>query len=215
MRKFEKITLIRETGVIGIMRTTSSQSLIDATEALSKGGVKVIEVTMTTPEAVGVIKDAKQKYQDDILFGAGTVLDCETARMAIIAGADFIVSPTLDVEMIALCNRYGIPVVPGCFTPSEMLCAWEAGADFIKLFPANILGPKMFKAVLAPLPQLEIMAVGGVNLENAGDFIKNGAVALGVGSCLVNQKLLDEGAFSELTDRAEKIILKVKESRQR
>jgi len=214
MRKDEKAKLIRETGIIAIMRASSSQALIHATEAIRKGGVRAIEVTMTTPGALDVIKEAKEKYRSEILFGAGSVFDSETARMAILAGADFIVAPSLDKEMIFLCNRYGIPVVPGCFTPSEMINAWESGATFIKLFPASILSQKMIKAVLAPFPQLEIIPVGGINLENALVYIKNGAIALGVGSSLVNDQLLEIGDYQEITRRAEKFIALVQEGRQ-
>ena len=139
-----------------------------------------------------------------MLFGAGSVLDPETARAAILAGADFIVAPTLNVEMIALCNRYSIPVMPGCYTPTEALTAWEAGADMIKLFPASFGGAALVKAILAPLPHLEIVPVGGVNLDTAADFIRKGAAALGVGSSLVNQKLLDSGDLDELTRDGQK-----------
>ena len=140
-------------------------------------------------------------------------LDAETARSAILAGAGFIVAPTLNLDMVALCNRYRIPVIPGCYTPTEMLTAWEAGADMAKLFPASIGGPSLVKAILAPLPQLEIVPVGGVNLDTAAAFIKNGAVALGVGSSLINQKLLDAGDMEELTRRAAAFIEQVKKGR--
>ena len=137
MNKTEKLNLIRETGVIAIMRAQSPDQLTAAADAIKKGGVRVIEVTMTTPGALNVIAEATQRYGQEVLFGAGTVLDPETARSAILAGAGFIVAPTLNLDVIALCNRYGIPVMPGCFTPTEMLTAWEAGADMIKLFPAE------------------------------------------------------------------------------
>src|SRR4030042_1793711 len=131
----------------------------------------------------------------------------------LLAGADFIVGPSLNLELIALCNRYGIPVVPGCYTPTEILTGWEAGADFIKLFPASVGGPDLVKAILAPLPQVQIIPVGGVELENAADFIRSGAVALGVGSSLVNQRLLDAGDLEELTRRAAAFIEKVRKGR--
>jgi 2-dehydro-3-deoxyphosphogluconate aldolase/(4S)-4-hydroxy-2-oxoglutarate aldolase len=215
MDKTQKLDLIRETGVVAIIRAERSEQLISAADAIKKGGVRVIEVTMTTPGALRVIEEATARYGDDVLFGAGTVLDAETARSAILAGAGFVVAPTLNLEMIALCNRYSIPVVPGCYTPSEMLTAWEAGADMIKLFPASVGGPAFVKAVRAPLPQLAIIPVGGVNLSTAADFIRHGAAALGVGSALVNQALLDagEGAMDELTRRARAFIEAVKEGR--
>jgi len=213
MKKHEKLTIIRKTGVIAIMRTQSSDQLITAADAIKAGGVKVIEVTMTTPGALGVIETAKGRYGDAILFGAGSVLDPETGRAAILAGADFIVAPTLNLDLIALCNRYSIPVMPGCATPTEALTAWEAGADMIKLFPASFGGPALVKAILAPLPDLEIIPVGGVNLDTAADFVRKGAAALGVGSSLINQKLLDTADLEELTRRAEAYISEVEKGR--
>lgn len=213
MTKTERLNLIRETGVIAIMRAQSSAQLIVAADAIKKGGVRVIEVTMTTPGALGVIEEATKRYGEDVLFGAGTVLDAETARSAILAGAGFIVAPTLNLEVVALCNRYSVPVVPGCYTPTEMLAAWEAGADMIKLFPASVGGPSLIKAIRAPLPQLEIVPVGGVNLNTAAEFIRNGAAALGVGGNLINQKLLDVGDMGELTHRAMAFIEEVEKGR--
>ena len=203
MDKRTKLDIIYETGVIAIMRAQSSEQLIAAADAIKAGGVRVIEVTMTTPGALNIIAQASEKYGDEVLFGAGSVLDAETARTAILAGAGFVVAPTLNLDVIALCNRYSIPVVPGCYTPTEMLTAWEAGADMVKLFPASVGGPALVKAILAPLPQLNIVPVGGVNLDTAADFIRNGAAALGVGSSLVNQSLLNAGDMAELTRRAE------------
>jgi 2-dehydro-3-deoxyphosphogluconate aldolase/(4S)-4-hydroxy-2-oxoglutarate aldolase len=213
MNKTEKLNLIRATGVIAIMRAQSSDQLIAAADAIKAGGVRVIEVTMTTPGALDVIAEAAHRYGEDVLFGAGSVLDAETARAAMLAGAGFVVAPTLNLDVIALCNRYSIPVMPGCFTPTEMLTAWEAGADMVKLFPADIGGPALVKAIRAPLPQLEIVPVGGVNPDTAADFIRNGAAALGVGSSLVNQKLLDAGDMAELTRRAAAFIEEVKKGR--
>ena len=213
MNKTAKLNLIRATGVIAIMRAQSSAQLIAAADAIKAGGVRAIEVTMTTPGALDVIAEATRRYGDDVLFGAGSVLDPETARAAILAGAGFVVAPTLSVPVVALCNRYSIPVMPGIFTPTEALTAWEAGADMVKLFPASVGGPAMIKAIRAPLPQLDIVPVGGVNLETAVPFIKNGAAALGVGSSLVNQRLLDAGDMDELTRRAEAFIQKVQEGR--
>ena len=202
MDKRTKLDIIHQTGVIAIMRAQSSEQLIAAADAIKAGGVRVIEVTMTTPGALDIIAQASRKYGDEVLFGAGSVLDAETARTAILAGAGFVVAPTLNLDVIGLCNRYSIPVVPGCYTPTEMLIAWEAGADMVKLFPASVGGPALIKAILAPLPQLNIVPVGGVNLDTAADFIRNGAAALGVGSSLVNQSLLNAGDMAELTRRA-------------
>jgi 2-dehydro-3-deoxyphosphogluconate aldolase / (4S)-4-hydroxy-2-oxoglutarate aldolase len=215
MHKSEKLDLIRETGIIAILRAKSSEHLIAAADAIKAGGVSVIEVTMTTPGALGLIEAAKARYSEDVLFGAGSVLNPETARAAIRAGADFVVAPTLNLEMVALCNRYSIPVMPGCFTPTEALTAWEAGADMIKLFPASVGGADFIKAILSPLPHLEIVPVGGVNLDTAADFIRKGAAALGIGSSLVHQKLLDTNGFDELTRRAKAFIAEVQKGRER
>jgi len=206
MTKTEKLDLIRTTGIIAIMRARSSDQLLAAAEAIHRGGVRVIEVTMTTPGALEVVRAATSRYGDELLFGAGTVIDATSAREAILAGAGFIVAPTLDLPTIALGNRYAIPVVPGIFTPTEALAATEAGAEMVKLFPAEVGGPKMIQALLAPLPQLQIIPVGGVDLLTAGPFIRAGAVALGVGSSLVNQKLLESGDMGELTKRARAFI---------
>ena len=213
MNKAEKIRLIEDSGVIAIMRAKSSAQLIAAAEAIRQGGVRVIEVTMTTPGALGVIEAAAARYGDEVLFGAGSVLDPETARSALLAGAGFVVAPSLNPAVIELCHRYGAPVMPGCFTPTEMLTAWEAGAEFVKLFPAEVGGPGLVKAILAPLPQLRIVPVGGVDLHTAADFIRAGAAALGVGSSLVNQQLLDSGDLSELTRRAAAFLAEVQKGR--
>jgi 2-dehydro-3-deoxyphosphogluconate aldolase/(4S)-4-hydroxy-2-oxoglutarate aldolase len=213
MNKSEKLALIRETGVIAIMRAQSSDQLIAAADAIKAGGVRVIEVTMTTPGALAVVEEAKGRYGQDVLFGAGTVLDAETARAAILAGADFVVAPSLDLDTVALCNRYSIPAMPGCYTPTETVTAWQAGADMIKLFPASMGGPDLVKAILAPLPQLEIVPVGGVNLDTAAEFIRKGAAAVGVGSSLVNQALLDAGDLEELQRRAAALIGEVRKGR--
>jgi 2-dehydro-3-deoxyphosphogluconate aldolase/(4S)-4-hydroxy-2-oxoglutarate aldolase len=187
VKKSETMRIIEETGVIAIMRAQSSGQLIAAAEAIQKGGVRAIEVTMTTPGALDVIAQAKQKLGKEVAFGAGTVLDPETGRAAILAGADFIVGPNLNLALIELCNRYGVPAVPGCYTPSEILSAWQAGADFVKLFPASVGGPDLVQAILAPLPQVRLIPVGGVDLDTAAAFMKKGAAALGVGSSLINQ----------------------------
>lgn len=215
MDKTAKLDLIRETGVIAIMRAQSSAQLIAAADAIWAGGVRAIEVTMTTPGALSVIEEATVRYGEKVIFGAGSVLDAETARAAILAGADFVVAPALDPATIGLCRRYSVPVMPGCYTPTEMLTAWQAGADMVKLFPASVGGPALVKAILAPLPQIEIVPVGGVDLDTAAEFIASGAAALGVGSSLVNQKLLDAGDMEELTRRAKAFIEKVKQGRRR
>jgi 2-dehydro-3-deoxyphosphogluconate aldolase/(4S)-4-hydroxy-2-oxoglutarate aldolase len=213
MDKQEMMDLIQKTGVIAIMRAKSSDQLLAAADAIKAGGVQAIEVTMTTPGALDVIRQATERYGADVLFGVGSVLDPESARAAILAGAQFVVSPTLNLKTIELCHRYAIPVVPGAYTPTEILTAWEAGADMVKVFPASVGGPAYFKAVKAPLPQVKLVPVGGVNLDTTADFIRAGADAVGVGSALVSQKLLDAGDFAALTERARRLRQEVAKGR--
>ena len=214
MEKEKQLEMIRETGVIAIIRAKSSGDLIEAAQAIRAGGLEVIEVTMTTPNALNVIAEATQRFGDQVLFGAGTVLDPETARAAILAGAQFIVSPTLNPKTIEVCRRYSKVVVPGCFTPTEILTAWDMGADFIKVFPADVGGPPYIKAVLAPLPQVALIPTGGVTVETTGPFLKAGAAAVAAGSSLVSQKILDEKDFSLLTERARSFHEEVVKARQ-
>jgi 2-dehydro-3-deoxyphosphogluconate aldolase/(4S)-4-hydroxy-2-oxoglutarate aldolase len=214
MGRFNDLKLVRESGVIAIMRTQSSEQLLRAADAIRAGGVCAVEVTMTTPGALAVIESAVSRYDQDVLFGAGTVLDVETARAAILAGARFIVAPTLDVEVIALCRRYSVLVFPGAFTPTEILAAWQAGADMVKVFPAGFGGPDFIKALKAPLPQVDLVPVGGVGMNNVADFIRAGATAVGVGSALINQRLLDGGDFAALTERAGCLIGAVRRGRE-
>jgi 2-dehydro-3-deoxyphosphogluconate aldolase/(4S)-4-hydroxy-2-oxoglutarate aldolase len=208
--------IIRETGVIAIMRTRSSEQLLRAADAIREGGVRAIEVTMTTPGALSIIEQATSRYRDagqDVLFGAGTVLDAESARACILAGAQFIVSPSFNPALVELCRRYSVPVMPGAYTPTEIVTAWECGADMVKVFPASVGGPALIKALKAPLPQIELVPVGGVNLDTAADFIRAGAAAVGVGSALINQKLLDAEDFPTLTERARRFVEEVARGR--
>ena len=213
MDKQEMMELIQETGVIAIMRAKSSDQLLAAADAIKAGGVQSIEVTMTTPGALDVIRQATERYGADVLFGAGSVLDPESARAAILAGAQFVVCPTLNLKTIELCHRYAIPVVPGAYTPTEILTAWEAGADMVKVFPASVGGPAYFKAIKGPLPQVKLVPVGGVDLDTTANFIRAGADAVGVGSALVSQKLLDAGDFAALTERARRLRQEVAKGR--
>jgi 2-dehydro-3-deoxyphosphogluconate aldolase/(4S)-4-hydroxy-2-oxoglutarate aldolase len=215
MERQQALEVIEQTGVIAIMRAQSSDQLLEAADAILAGGVQAIEVTMTTPGALEVIAEARKRYGAELLFGAGTVLDPETGRAAILAGAQFVVAPTLSLGLIELCRRYSIPVMPGAYTPTEALTAWEAGADIVKIFPAEVGGPAYLKAIRAPLPQLKLCPVGGVDLDTAADFIKSGAACLGVGSALINQKLLDSGDFAELTRRAVRFREEVDKGRGR
>ena len=211
----ESVQLIRETGVIAIMRAKSSEQLLRAADAIRAGGVRVIEVTMTTPGALSVIEQAVSRYDQDVLFGAGTVLDAESARAAILAGAQFIVSPSFKAALVEICRRYSILAVPGAYTPTEILTAWECGAAMVKVFPASFGGPALIKALKAPLPQVELLPVGGVNLDTTADFIRAGAAAVGVGSALINQALLDANDFATLTERAHRFMEEVAKGRAR
>jgi len=198
------IDFIREAGIIAIVRASSASTdqLLAAADAIKLGGVNAIEVTLTTPGALNAISEARRRYSSDVLFGAGSVLDAESARSAILAGAQFIVCPTLNVKLIKLCKRYAVPVMPGAFTPTEILTAWEAGADWVKIFPVTAGGPGYVKAVKGPLPQVKLAAVGGVNVNNTAEFIKAGAEVVGIGNQLINQQLLEDGDFKAITARA-------------
>jgi len=193
---------ILDGGVVAIMRAKSSDQLLAAATAVLAGGVTAIEVTMTTPGALDVVRQATSQFGQEVLFGVGSVLDAETARQAILAGAQFVVCPTLKPATIEMCRRYSIPVVPGAYTPTEILTAWEAGADAVKVFPASAGGPAYLKAIKGPLPQISLSAVGGVNVDNTAEFIRAGADFVGVGGELVNQKLLDASDFPQITARA-------------
>jgi len=195
--------LLFETGVVAIMRAKSSDQLLAAAEAILEGGVNVIEVTMTTPNALNIIQEATSRFSNTVLFGAGSVLDPETARAAILAGAQFIVTPTLNKKTIKLCRRYTIPIISGAFTPTEILTAWEADASSVKVFPSSLGGPAYINAIKAPLPQISLTAVGGVNIDNTAAFFRAGVDLVGVGSDLVNQTLLEKGDLKEITRRAE------------
>ncbi len=203
-----------ESGVVGVIRTESSEELIEVSQAIREGGVRCIEVAMTTPDALSVIEGVVDEL-DDVLVGAGTVLDAETARSAILAGAEYVVSPTTDFDMIKMAHRYGKVVAPGTFTPNEILKAWEAGGDIIKVFPASRLGPKFLSDVKAPLPQVRLMPTGGVSKENAADFIKAGADAVCAGSALIDEDAVERGDYEVLTQNAEDLVEAVEEGKRR
>lgn len=210
----EVLSRIIEPGVVAVVRVDDARRLMETAQALKAGGIEAFEVTMTVPGALEVIRDVSQRCASEIIVGAGTVLDSETARAAILAGAQFVVSPCLSPSVITGAHRYGKMVVTGALTPTEILAAWEAGADIVKVFPIRSLGPHYLKEVLAPLPQVRLMPTGGVNLENAADFIRAGAVAVGVGSALLDKQLLAEGRFDELTERARRLVDSVREARR-
>lgn len=198
---------IRDLGLVPVVRAQSAEEAIRAIDAIRAGGIDVLEVTMTVPDAVQLIAQVAKRFGKDAVIGAGTVLDAETARAVILAGAQFVVTPTLRAETIACCKRYGVPVFPGALTPTEVLTAWEAGADMVKVFPCSAVGGASYiKALKAPLPQVDLVPTGGVNLETAADFIKAGSSALGVGADLVDLKALREGNADVVTERARKLV---------
>jgi 2-dehydro-3-deoxyphosphogluconate aldolase/(4S)-4-hydroxy-2-oxoglutarate aldolase len=205
-KKTEYLEVIKQTKIVAIIRAKDSAQLINVVGALQEGGVRLIEVSMTTPNALAVIEEAVKTFEDAAIIGAGTVLDAETARMAMNAGAEFIFSPVFKPEMIEICRRYSKIAIPGAFTPTEILNAWECGADLVKIFPTSQLGPSYIKAVKAPLPQIDVIAVGGVELDNAKAFIDAGCSAVGVGSSLVKKEFLEHNNFAALTELARRYV---------
>jgi len=215
MNKSTVTETILKTGLIPVVRAESADIAMRAIDAIREGGISVLEITMTVPGAIRVIEEVARRFGDEAIVGAGTVLDSETARACMLAGAQFIVSPSLDLETISCCRRYSIPVMPGAMTPSEVVTAWKAGADFVKVFPANAVGgPSYIKALKAPLPQIQLVPTGGVSLKTAADFIKAGAAALGVGSDLVDTAALRAGDHKIITARAREFIEIVNSTRE-
>lgn len=200
-------------GVVAIIRSPDASRLVDVAEALLAGGVSVMEVTFTVPQAHKVLELVADRLGDRILLGAGTVLDAETARIAILAGAEFIVSPVVSREVIACCRRYSKLSLPGALTPTEIMAAWEAGADIVKVFPSEFTGPAYLKAVRAPLPQVRLMPTGGVTLETAADYLRAGACALGVGSSLVESKAIASDDFKRIETLARQFMEIVRQTR--
>jgi 2-dehydro-3-deoxyphosphogluconate aldolase/(4S)-4-hydroxy-2-oxoglutarate aldolase len=205
---------IEATGVVAIIRTKDPARVFDIVGALARGGVKTLEITMTVPGAIEVIRSVATSLPEGIMLGAGTVLDAATAHQVIDAGARFVVAPVFDPETVRACNERDVPVMPGCYTPTEMLQAWRAGADLIKVFPATSLGPGYLKDIAAPLPQLRLMPTGGVTPENAGTWIKAGAVALGIGSALVDNKAVAAGDVGKIESLARLAVSNVKAARE-
>lgn len=212
--RIENLASMKAGGVVAVLRADSPDALVHVAQAIGRGGVGAVEITMTTPGALDVIGECADRLGDELLLGAGSVLDPETARAAILAGAEYIVTPTLNPEVITLCRRYDKIVIPGALTPTEILTAWESGADIVKVFPATVVGPRYFKDVKAPLPQVDLMPTGGVDLDNAGDFIRAGACAVAVGSNLVDRAAVAAGEWHVLTDTARKYVDAVRTARQ-
>jgi 2-dehydro-3-deoxyphosphogluconate aldolase/(4S)-4-hydroxy-2-oxoglutarate aldolase len=201
-------------GVVAVIRADSPAQLVDVCRALAAGGVAACEITLTTPGALEAIAAASRELGDEALIGAGSVLDAETARAAILAGAKFVFSPVLSAAVVEMAHRYDCVAVPGALTPTEILAAWSAGADVVKVFPANAFGPQYFRDVHGPLPQVKLTPTGGVDLATAGDWIKAGAVAVGVGSSLVKKEFLAGRKWDELSALARQFVETVAAARK-
>ena len=213
MTKEEIISGLLTPGVVAIIRADNSEQLIDASRALIEGGVSGIEVTMTTPNALRVIADVCREFGDKALVGVGTVLDVKTAEDALAAGAKYVITPVLKPEVIAFCNRVGTTIFSGSYTPTEAQTSYELGADFIKIFPAEGLGPKYIQSIRGPLPHLNIVPTGGVDVNTAGDFIRAGCVGVAAGSTLVSKEILKNKDWAKLTDLAGQFIAAVAKAR--
>src|SRR6516162_9768035 len=214
MSKEDHLGRVLDCGIVAVVRSQDSLQLVDAARGLADGGVNVVEITMTVPDALDVVRQVHQALGDRLLLGAGTILDAETCRAALLAGAEYIVAPTLNLEVIRQCRRYNKLVMPGAFTTTEILAAWEAGVDIVKVFPADVVGPAFFKAMRGPLPQIRLMPTGGVDLTTAAAFLKAGACCLGVGGQLVEPRAVAEGNFDRLRELARQYVENVQQTRK-
>lgn len=215
MQKLETMRALREIGLVPVLRANGVEHAMELAEAIAAGGVTVLEVTMTVPGAIEVMRRLR-KQRPEMLVGAGTVLDPETARMCILEGARFVVSPALNVRTIEMCQRYSVPVLPGALTPTEIVTAWQAGADVVKVFPAGAMGgAKYIRALKAPLPQVEMIPTGGVSLGTALEFLEAGAFGLGVGADLMDVRALAEGRHASITENARRYLEIVRGHRER
>jgi 2-dehydro-3-deoxyphosphogluconate aldolase/(4S)-4-hydroxy-2-oxoglutarate aldolase len=212
--KSEIISLLTNPGIIAVVRAQKQEQVIPLSEALIAGGVIAIEITMTTPNAIAAIRDAREKLGERAITGVGTVLDAKVCREAIEAGAEFVVTPICRTEFVAIARAADRPIMLGAYTPTEAQTAYEAGADFIKIFPADTLGPGYIKALRAPLPHLKIVPTGGVDVHNVGDFFKAGCAAVGVGGSMVTAKMLQEGDWAGLTRMAEQFVEAARNARK-
>lgn len=207
MKKETVLSFIRDVGIVPVVRTNSAESAVRSIEAIYRGGIRAAEITMTVPGAIKALEKVADQFGDKIVLGAGTVLDPETARVCMLAGAEFFVTPALRVSTIEMAKRYSKVICPGALTPTEVMTAWDAGADIVKIFPCgNVGGPKYIKALKAPFPHIEMIPTGGVNLETAGEFLKAGACAVAVGGELVDAKTIAEGKFEVFEERAKKYL---------
>lgn len=214
MKKETVLSFIKDVGIVPIVRTASAESAILTVDAIFAGGIRAAEITMTVPGAVKALEKVADHYGDKIVLGAGTVLDAETARICMLAGAEFFVTPSLNMKTIEMAKRYSKVICPGALTPTEVMTAWEQGADFVKVFPCgNVGGPKYIKALKAPFPQIEMIPTGGVNLDTTADFLKAGAAAVAVGSELVDAKTVADGAYQVFTERAQQFLEVIRKAR--
>ncbi len=213
MSKETQLRHILDCGIVAVVRSPDSQQLVEVVRALADGGVTVAEITMTVPDALNVLRQVRQALGERVLLGAGTILDTETARAALLAGAEYLVAPTLNLDVIRLCQRYSKLAMPGAFTPTEILTAWEAGADIVKVFPAEVVGPAFFKAMRGPLPHIRLMPTGGVDLNTAADFLRAGACCLGLGSQLVEPRAVAERDFGRIRELARQYVSIVQQTR--
>ncbi|WP_298868533.1 bifunctional 4-hydroxy-2-oxoglutarate aldolase/2-dehydro-3-deoxy-phosphogluconate aldolase [uncultured Gimesia sp.] len=214
MSRHADFAQVIDRGAVAIIRAPSGELLVDVSKAIYAGGLDVIEVTFTVPGVLDILAQVKRELGNKILLGAGTVLDSETARAAILAGAEFIVTPTVNTEVIELCNRYDKLVMTGALTPTEVLTAWEAGADIIKIFPAFVGGPEYLKALHGPLPQIPLMPTGGVDLETLPDYLHAGACAVGLGSSLVTKQMVESGDLEGIQNLTTEYMNKISQLRK-
>ena len=214
MNKAEILAELTNLGAVAVIRMSDSGKLLKVSEAIHKGGVSAIEITMTTPNALSVIETLSKSMGKEIIVGVGTVLDPQTAIDAINAGAQFVVSPFYKREIVETVKKLNLPVMPGAFTPTEIQTAYDSGADIVKVFPADVVGMAFFKALKGPMPYLKLMPTGGVTLTNAGEWLKAGACAVGVGTALLDKKAIDENNFKKLTENATILVRSIAEGRK-
>ncbi len=215
MNKEKILKAIKDTGIIAVMRGMEREKTKKVADAIVKGGIKVLEITMNSSQPLKTIEEIRMEFEGtDIVVGAGTVLDSESARSAMFAGAEFIVSPSLSEKVIEICNRYSIPVIPGVMTPTEIVKGLELGADLLKVFPADVLGPRFIKDILGPIKYAKFVPTGGINLSNVAEYIKAGAYAVGAGGGLMRKELIENNRYEELTKLAEEFIGKIREARR-
>jgi 2-dehydro-3-deoxyphosphogluconate aldolase/(4S)-4-hydroxy-2-oxoglutarate aldolase len=213
MSRESNLRRVLDGGIVAIIRCSDGGQLVDVCRALADGGVTTIEITMTVPDALDVIRRVRRELGDRILLGAGTVLDPTTVQAVILAGAEFVVTPVVNLDVIRLCRQNDKLVMPGAFSPTEILAAWEAGADVVKVFPADPLGPAFFRAIRGPLPQIRLMPTGGVDLSTAAEFLRAGACCLGIGSQLIEPKAVAAGDFARIRTLATKFVDIVRQTR--